>query len=357
MSPSSSYLGNSGDLVPGDGSTDVMSVLDHTSHATPFTRRRIGAASAALALLTTVGLLLDQSGSARAATAIGLGTADGFAVLAGSGITNTGTTTVSGDIGSFPTPTVTGDDAGQANDIRLTGTHRDDTESAAAKGGLLTAYNNAAGQQSAQAVTADLANPAATLTPGVYTADTSMGLTGTLTLDGGGNADAVFVFQAGTTLTTASASKVQLIGGAQACNVFWQVGSSATLGTDTAFVGTILAKTSITLNARASVVGRVLASNGAVTLDNNLIARPTCGTSSGTPTPTPTASGPSAGTSAPDAGISSTTGTPSTTPGAGTGTTGRNGTQPGTVRQVPRIPVGSVDAGDGSTASTPAIRE
>jgi hypothetical protein len=337
----------------------VTSVLDHTAH-TSSARRRIGAAAAALALLTTAGLLLDQSGSARAATAIGLGTADGYAVLAGSGITNTGSTVIAGDLGTFPTTTVTGE-----NDIVLTGTHRNDTENASAKGGLLTAFNDAAGQASTQTISADLANPAATLTPGVYTQATAMGLTGTLTLDGGGDADAVFVFQAGDTLTTASASRVVLTGGAQACNVFWQVGVSATLGSDSTFVGTILAGTSITLNDRATVAGRVLASNGAVTMIDNVITRPLCSTPVSSPTPTaPTPTTTPTTPTTPGAGDASGTGGGSPaapTPGSGsvrdgsTTPSGRNGA--GTGRQVPRIPVGSVDAGDGSSAhgsDTPA---
>jgi hypothetical protein len=311
MSLSSSQLGNSGDLVPGDGRTDVTSVLDHSLPATPSARPRLGAASAAtLALLTAAGLLLDQSGTAHAATAIGLGTADSFAVLAGSGITNTNTTLITGDIGTFPTTTVTGE-----NDIVLTGTHQNATVTAGAKTGLLTAYDNAAGQASDQTISADLAPTAATLTPGVYTSASSMGLTGALTLDAGGNADAIFVFQAGSTLTTGPASSVLLIGGAQACNVFWQVGSSATLDTDTVFVGTILAEDSITLNSRASVTGRVLAGDGAVTMDNNVITRPGC-------------TGP----------------TPSSTP-----TSDNGGSDTGSANQVPRVPVGSVDAGDGSS--------
>jgi hypothetical protein len=313
MSPSPSQFGNSGDLVPGDGRTDVTSVLDHSLSSTPSTRTRFGAASAAtLALLTAAGLLLDQSGTANAATAIGLGTADGFAVLAGAGITNVNTTLITGDIGTFPTTSVTGE-----SDIVLTGSKRDATVTSGAKNDLTTAYNNAFAQPSNATISADLANPTATLTPGVYTASSSMGLTGALTLDAGGNADAIFVFQAGTSLTTGPASRVLLIGGAQACNVFWQVGSSAVLDTDTVFVGTIVAHDSITLNSRASVTGRVLASGGAVTMDNNVITRPTCAGPASPTSPTATSSG-----SGPDAGHTG---------------------------QVRRIPVGSVDAGDGSS--------
>jgi hypothetical protein len=307
MSPSPSQFSNSGDLVPGDRRADVTSVLNRTTARPRSAGPRLGAASAAtLAVLTAAGLLLDQSGTANAATAIGLGTANGFAVLAGSGITNVNTTLISGDIGTFPTTSVSGE-----SDIVLTGSKRDATVTAGAKDDLTTAFHNAAGQQSNATVAADLANPAARLAPGVYTASSSMGLTGALTLDAGGNADAIFVFQAGTSLTTGPASSVLLIGGAQACNVFWQVGSSAVLDTDTVFVGTILAGDSITLNSRASVMGRVLASSGAVTMDNNVITRPGC-------------AGPTAGAS--------------TTSGSGSG-----------AGQVRRVPVGSVDAGDGSS--------
>jgi hypothetical protein len=309
-------------------------------------RRTLGAASAAtLALLTATGLLLDQSATAQAATAIGLGTAKDFAVLAGSGITNTGSTVITGDIGSFPLPTVTGDDDGQANDITLTGTHQlDATVTAGAKADLLTAYNNAKGQESTRTISADLANPTATLTAGVYTSASSMGLTGALTLDAQGNADAVFVFQTGSTLTTGPASSVALINGAQACNVFWQIGSSATLDDDTVFVGNILAHDSITLNARATVTGRALAMNAAVTMIQNQITRPDC-TEPTTSTDGPSTDGPSTdrpSTDRPGSGGTDSGGTDS----AGSNTT--NGSNTGT-GQVRRVPVGSVDAGDGSS--------
>jgi hypothetical protein len=311
----------------------VQSAPTHpAAHARRSPRRRtLGAASAAtLALLTATGLLLDQSATAQAATAIGLGTAKSFAVLAGSGITNTGSTVITGDIGSFPLPTVTGDDAGQANDITLTGTHQQDaTVTAKAKADLLIAYDNAKGQASTRTISADLANPTATLTAGVYTSASSMGLTGALTLDAQGNNDAVFVFQTGSTLTTGPASSVSLINGAQACNVFWQIGSSATLDDDTVFVGNILAHDSITLNARATVTGRVLAMNAAVTMIQNTITRPDCAE------PTTPISGP--GSDSSDSDGSGSTGSDTT-----------NGSDNGT-GQVRRVPVGSVDAGDGSS--------
>lgn len=120
-----------------------------------------------------------------------------------------------------------------------------------------------------------------TLTPGIYNSASSISLTGGITLDGEGDPDAVFVFQAGSTLITAPNSSVTLINGANVCNVFWQVGSSATLDTTTSFQGTILALESITLNNNATVEGRVLARNGAVTLDNNTITRPECDNGNG----------------------------------------------------------------------------
>jgi hypothetical protein len=112
------------------------------------------------------------------------------------------------------------------------------------------------------------------LGPGVYHFNTSAQLTGTLTLNGGGNANAIFVFQIGSTLTTASNAIVVAQNGAQAANIFWQVGSSATLGTGTTFIGNILALTSITANTGSFVAGRLLARNGAVTLDTNIINYP-----------------------------------------------------------------------------------
>lgn len=203
---------------------------------------------------------------------VGLGNAYNFAVLAGSGITNTGTTTITGDVGTFPTTTETG-----FGSVTITGTnHAGDGVTQNAKTDLVTAYNDAAGRTPTIPIVADLGGQ--TLTPGVYNSASSIGLTGTVTLDAQGNPDAVFIFQAGSTLTTAGSSTVALTNGAQACNVFWQIGSSATLGTNSTFRGTAIALTSITLTTGATVDGRVLARNGAVTMDTNVIVRPTCTT-------------------------------------------------------------------------------
>jgi hypothetical protein len=190
-----------------------------------------------------------------------------FAVLAGDGITNTGTTTIHGNVGTFPTLTETGFDT----IIFVNGAnHAGDAVTQAAKIDLLTAYNNAAGQATTQTISANLGGH--TLTAGVYTGSPSLGLTGTLTLDGQNNPDSIFIFQCPTsTLTVAGGSVVNLINDAQACNVFWQVGSSATIGAGSAFAGNILAYSSITLTTGATVNGRVLALNGAVTLDSNTI--------------------------------------------------------------------------------------
>lgn len=219
-------------------------------------------------MLVVIGLT-EQTATLAAATAVNLGAADGFAVLAGTGITNTGATTITGDIGSYSTATITGSPT-------VIGTnHAGDGVTQGAKTALATAYGNAAGQACDQNLTGqDLGG--LTLTPGVYCFDSSAQLTGTLTLNGGGNLNAVFIFKISSTLTTASASNVTLTNSAQACNVFWQVGSSATLGTTTNFKGNILALTSVTLNTGASVGGRVLAQNGAVTLDTNTITKSVC---------------------------------------------------------------------------------
>jgi type VI secretion system secreted protein VgrG len=206
-------------------------------------------------------------------TAPSLGTAQSFAVLAGSTVTNTGASVITGDLGVSPGSAVTGFPPG----VVIGGTiHAADALALSAQNSNTTAYNILAGQP----CTADLTGQdlgGLTLTPGVYCFSSSAQLTGTLVLNAQGNAAAVFIFKIGSTLTTASNSLVQVINGGSNCNVFWQVGSSATLGTGTTFSGNILALTSITLTTGARVSGRALAQNGAVTLDTNTIDSTACG--------------------------------------------------------------------------------
>ncbi len=206
--------------------------------------------------------------SAFAQTAPSLGGSANFAVLAGSTVTNTGSTTVAGDVGVSPGTAITGFPPG----MLTTGTlHAADAIANQAQADATTAYNVLAGQACNTDLTGtDLGG--LTLTAGVYCFSTSAQLTGTLTLNAQGNSNAVFIFQIGSTLTTASAANVVVINGGSDCNIFWQVGSSATLGTGTSFVGNILAQASITLTTGASLAGHALASTGAVTLASNALA-------------------------------------------------------------------------------------
>lgn len=237
-------------------------------------RRFVVALAVALAVVGT------QSAAAQQAP-VGLGTAGSFAVLAGTTVTNTGPSTISGDLGVSPGAAVVGFPPGTVSNGVI---HAADAVALQAQADVVTAYNDAAGRATTAAVTADLAGQ--TLVPGVYTG-AALSLTGALTLDAQGDPSAVFVFQATSTLITGSSSVVNLINGASACNVFWQVASSTTLGTNSVFVGTVLALTSIAAGTGATVQGRLLARNGEVTLDNNVITASGC--TSAPPTTTTTA--------------------------------------------------------------------
>jgi Ice-binding-like/Bacterial Ig-like domain len=220
----------------------------------------------------------------------GLGTACTFGILAATpdvsnviGVTPPGPTHVTGDVGIWPAKSVTGFPPGT-----MTGNgglpHLGDAAAMTAQGDLTTAYNNAlsagGGPSVGIALTADIGNQ--NLPPGVYIASTTLGITGNLTLDGSTNPNGVWIFKVGSALTTAAgsigtpASQVLLIGGAQAHNVFWVIGSSATLGTFSLFQGTIMAKASITLDTGATLNGRALAETGAIALDNNPVNVPPC---------------------------------------------------------------------------------
>ena len=227
-----------------------------------------------MGLVVSATIFLHHNALANTVT-VDLGSDSSFAVLAGSGITVAGavnTTTITRDIGTFPTTSITG-----LGNVVLNGAnHAGDAVTQQAKTDLVTAYKDAAGRSpdTTYAPVFDLGG--LTLMSGVYNDPTSFGITGTLTLDAQGNPNAVWIFQAGSTLTTASGSTVVVINGGDACNVFWQIGSSATLGTATTFLGNILALESITLTTGATVDGRVLAQNGAVTLDSNTITKSDC---------------------------------------------------------------------------------
>ncbi len=205
---------------------------------------------------------------------VDLGTADAFAVLGGSTVTNTGATTIHGNLGVSPGSSITGFPPGL-----VTGgtTHAADAVAMQAQNDLTTAFNMAAGEPCGNVLTGqDLGG--LTLTPGVYCFASSAQLTGILTLNALGDPNAVFVFQIGSSLSTASNSSVVFTNGGQGDSVFFQVGSSATLGTNTAFAGNILALTSITLTTGSTInCGRALARNGAVTLDTNNVSIDTAG--------------------------------------------------------------------------------
>ncbi len=203
----------------------------------------------------------------------------GFGILAGTTVTNVaGTaTSVSGDVGVWPGTAITGFGApASITGAFYTGPGPGPAETA--QGLLTTAYNNAATAAAGGAIlTADIGGQ--TLYPGAYrttSAQPSLGITGTLTLDGLGDPNAVFIIHVDSTLTTASSSNVVLIGNAQPKNVFWQIGSSATLGTNSVFAGNIMALASITITTGTTLNGRALAMNGAVTLDTNTVVVPPC---------------------------------------------------------------------------------
>ncbi len=208
--------------------------------------------------------------SAHAQTIVDLGTAAPFAVLGASTVTNTGLTVVTGHLGTSPGTAITGFGPGVVHGTIYSA----GAVALQAQADALTAYSSLASQTATTTTGAAATFANTNLTSGVYQAPSSLAFSGTLTLDGGGNANATFVFQTGSTLTFASGSQVILTNGARAANVFWQVGSSATLGTYTSIVGSLFAHDSITANTGASVTGRLIALNAAVTLDTNTISLP-----------------------------------------------------------------------------------
>jgi Ice-binding-like/PEP-CTERM motif len=208
--------------------------------------------------------------SAATPTTVNLGTAGDFAVLAGAGVTIAApinSTIIVGDIGSFATTSITG----QENLVLVGTNHAGDTTTQTAKSDLMLAYLDAT-SRTADVIYTDGYNPTGTLQSGVYSSPGSFYVNGLLTLDGQGNSDSVWIFQMGSTLNVASSAQIILINGALASQIFWQVGSSATLETGAQLSGTILASESITLKTGATLNGGALASNGSVTLDQNFIS-------------------------------------------------------------------------------------
>lgn len=316
---------------------------------TPRVARRLATAFLGLAISTGSMLLAITPAGAAIVATVPLGTAANYPVLAYSTVTNTGTSVIhGGNVGVSPGTSITGFDPVTGPGIITPPGFADSASAAAgtAQGAVTNAYTNARNRPANATLAVDLGNTPGglPLQGGVYqsTSHGALGLTGTLVLDGGGNANTVFIFQSGSTLTTDSGSEVQLINGAQECNVFWQLDSSATLGTNSVFVGNILAHDAVTVTSGVTVHGRAFASNAAVTLDDDVFVAPTCALS----TP-PTTSG-GGGTPTTAGG-----GTATTLPGGGTGTTvpgAGTPTLPGSPPGAPGVPP---VAGPPRTGGTP----
>jgi hypothetical protein len=268
-----------------------------TSHST-----RNWTKHAILAIVAVMALVVVSPSPAGGATAPSLGTGETYAVLGGSTVTNTGATFLTGDLGVSP-----GSAIADVGAITVSGaTHAGDAEALQAQTDVGAAYDFLSDEACTDSFTGtavEIGNQ--TLLPGVYCYSSSALLTGTLTLHG----DGVYIFKTVSELTTAANSTVELTGGAQACNVFWQIGSSATLFTDTTFVGSILAVTQISLQNGASIEGRALARDAAVTMDTNVITVSSCAlaaTPTATATSTATPAGAGTATSTPSTGATAT---------------------------------------------------
>lgn len=225
-------------------------------------------------------LALFAMPAAALAAPVNLATAGSFVVLGGSAVTNTGPSVLNGDLGVSPSLAISGFGAPAVVNGAI---HEADPVALQAQADLTNAYTVAAGQEVSPTneLSGNLGNRI--LGPGAYRYGSAALMTGTLTLDAEGDPNAQFVFLIGSQLTTESASSVVLINGASPCNVYWQVGSSAVIGTTTTFVGNVMALTSITMNTGATVVGRMLARNGLVSLDTNVLTKPLCATGPTTP--------------------------------------------------------------------------
>lgn len=260
------------------------------------------ALSAAALIAATAVLSVSGTASAGIVPAVPLATAGNYSVLGATTVTNTNPSVLGQSVGLSPGPSIVGFPPGIV--LAPATIEAANATTLQAQLDLTTAYVDAAGRS----VEFPSTNPdlvGLTLVPGVYAAASKapLGLSGQLVLDGQGDPNAVFVFQTDSTLITGSGSTISLINGASECNVFWQVGSSATLGSGSLFVGTILALASVTVQNGTVVHGRALARTGAVTLDNDVFTSPSCAPSTDT---SPTATAP---TTAP----TTTVATPTTT--------------------------------------------
>jgi hypothetical protein len=217
---------------------------------------------------TTITVVIPIQTTAQATIAMG-GTS-GFALLGGSAISSTGATVITGDLGLSPGSSIGGFPPGILNGTK----HINDPIANQAKLDLTSAYNDAAGRTSTDIVTLSGNIGGLTLTPGLYKSTSSLAISsGDLTFDARGNANAIFIIQIASTLTTTSGRQVILSGGASASNIFWQVGSSATFGTTSVFKGTVMAMQSITFDTGASLNGRALARTGAIVMAGNTIVK------------------------------------------------------------------------------------
>jgi len=224
-----------------------------------------------VALVAAATLLVSSPALAAGPTAPGLGQAASFAVLGGQAVTNTGPSVINGDLGVSPGNAISGFPPGIING----GLHYTDGVAAGAQADLVTAYDSVGPLAPTQ--TGLTALDGMTLVGGVYDGgELGLGVGGTVTLDAEGDSSSVWVFRASSSLIVNSGSTVALVNGANACNVFWRVESSATIGTGSDFSGTVMALTSIAAQTGATIDGRLLARNGAVTLDNNVITSDQC---------------------------------------------------------------------------------
>jgi hypothetical protein len=298
-----------------------------------------------LAMLALAASVAAASPASASQGPVGLAGAGSFAVLAGTGITNTGPTTITGDVGSYPTVAQTG-----FGSVTVHGTnHHDDAVAQGAKDDLVAAYDDAAGRTPWVSQAVELGGK--TLLPGVYRGGT-FGLTTTLTLDAQGDPNAEFIFQAASTVIAETYSQVVLINGANPCHVVWQVGSSATFKVGSHFIGDVLALTSITAQTNTSFRGRLMARNGAVTMDSITITNASC---AATPVPAvvPPVAAPPAG---PPAAVPPV-GPPAAAPPGGPAAVPPAGAPPGAPGAPGATPPGATPPGAGAPgpSATPGL--